>query len=120
MTAGVSMYFRDNRIHVRKGTIAELGNPRYVHLHVNEKKKQLFIQPCEKDKDSFRIYYKADEGSNEENPMRCYLNAKRILDYLSRLIGVDRYSESLRFDGELMEEDNVLFIDLTSYKVIPY
>ena len=114
------MYFRDNRIHVRKGTIAALGNPHYVHLHVNEKKKRLFIEACEKDKDSFRIYYKKDDGTDEENPVRCYINAKRVLDYLSRLIGVDRYSESLRFNGELIDEENVLFIDLTKFEVIPY
>ena len=114
------MYFRDSRIHVRKGTIVALGNPHYVHLHVNEKKKQMFIEPCEKDRDSFRIYYKKDEDSDDENPVRCYINAKRVLDYLSRLIGVDRYSESLRFYGEMIEEDNVLYIDLTNYEVIPY
>lgn len=124
MTAGVSMYFRVDRIHIRKGAIAALGNPHYVHLRVNERKKQLFIQSCEKDKDAFRIYYKPEADTDEESPERCYINAKRLLDYLSRLIGVERYSESLRFYSELIEDEGsderLLFIDLTKYDVIPY
>lgn len=184
---GISLYFRNNRIHIRKGTIEVLNHPAYVHLFINEGKKQMFIQSCEKNKDAFRVYYKAGvertEESFEENtvlhadndepeiscekskkdslnngknsstieinpvmdktensnlssdsskkrsvgpkeiavrPERFYINAKSLLDYLSKIIGVDRQSESLRYYGELLPDGKTLYVDLTQYEVIPY
>lgn len=184
---GISLYFRNNRIHIRKGTIELLNHPAYVHLFINEGKKQMFIQSCEKNKDAFRVYYKArverTEESFEENtvlhadndepeiscekskkdslnngknsstieinpvmdktensnlssdsskkrsvgpkeiavrPERFYINAKSLLDYLSKIIGVDRQSESLRYYGELLPDGKTLYVDLTQYEVIPY
>lgn len=184
---GISLYFRNNRIHIRKGTIEVLNHPAYVHLFINEGKKQMFIQSCEKNKDAFRVYYKAGvertEESLEENtvlhadnnepeiscekskkdslnngknsstieinpvmdktensnlssdsskersvgpkeiavrPERFYINAKSLLDYLSKIIGVDRQSESLRYYGELLPDGKTLYVDLTKYEVIPY
>lgn len=147
----------------------------------------MFIQSCEKNKDAFRVYYKAGvertEESFEENtvlhadndepgisyekskkyslnngknsstidinpvmdktensnlssvsskersvgpkeiavrPERFYINAKSLLDYLSKIIGVDRQSESLRYYGELLPDGKTLYVDLTQYEVIPY
>ena len=147
----------------------------------------MFIQSCEKNKDAFRVYYKAGvertEESLEENtvlhadndepeiscekskkdslnngknsstieinpvmdktensnlssdsskersvgpkkiavrPERFYINAKSLLDYLSKIIGVDRQSESLRYYGELLPDGKTLYVDLTQYEVIPY
>ena len=184
---GISLYFRNNRIHIRKGTIEVLNHPAYVHLFINEGKKQMFIQSCEKNKDAFRVYYKAGvertEESFEENtvlhadndepeiscekskkdslnngknsstidinpvmdktentnlssvsskkrsvgpkeiavrPERFYINAKSLLDYLSKIIGVDRQSESLRYYGKLLPDGKTLYVDLTQYEVIPY
>ena len=184
---GISLYFRNNRIHIRKETIEVLNHPAYVHLFINEGKKQMFIQSCEKNKDAFRVYYKAGvertEESFEENtvlhadndepeiscekskkdslnngknsstmdinpvmdktensnlssdsskersvgpkdiavwPERFYINAKSLLDYLSKIIGVDRQSESLRYYGELLPDGKTLYVDLTQYEVIPY
>ena len=120
MVAGISMYFRFDRINIRKGTLIALGRPHYVHLRVNEKKKLLFIIPCEKDRDAFRIYYKDSDEAGKESPLRCYINAKKVMDYLAKVVGVDRYSESLRFSGEVVERENRIYIDLTKYDVIPY
>lgn len=64
---GISLYFRNNRIHIRKGTIEVLNHPAYVHLFINEGKKQMFIQSCEKNKDAFRVYYKARVERTEES-----------------------------------------------------
>lgn len=64
---GISLYFRNNRIHIRKGTIEVLNHPAYVHLFINEGKKQMFIQSCEKNKDAFRVYYKAGVERTEES-----------------------------------------------------
>ncbi len=118
--SGISIYFCDNRIHILKDTIRALGNPRYVHLHINEEKKYLFISACEKDKDAFRIYYKVNDATDEMNPKRFHINAKGLLNYLSKVIGVERYSDSLRFPGQLLEGDSIVYFDLTNYEVIPY
>ena len=53
-------------------------------------------------------------------PERFYINAKSLLDYLSKIIGVDRQSESLRYYGELLPDGKTLYVDLTQYEVIPY
>ena len=87
---------------------------------MNEEQKQLFIARCEKDEDSFRVYYKKSDESEETSPLVCYINAKRILDYFARVVGVRRNSDSLRFKGEVYEEGRIVFIDLSNYEVITH
>lgn len=36
---GISLYFRNDRIHIRKRTIEVLNHPAYVQLFINEEKK---------------------------------------------------------------------------------
>lgn len=198
---GISLYFRNDRIHIRKRTIEVLNHPAYVQLFINEGKKQLFIQSSTKNKDAFRVYYKPEvkkklstktvntapldnqtgsqescekicadnlihgdnsstikynnvsenptanaaekdmNGQNnrvmqrqlEENtdvveaametvirPERFYVNAKSLLDYLAKVIGVSRQSDSLRYIGELLPDGKTVYIDLTHYEIIPY
>lgn len=199
---GISLYFRNDRINIRKRTIEVLNHPAYVHLFINEGKKQLFIQSSTKNKDAFRVYYKpgskkktsketgkteltdnrsgcqescekicadnlihgdnsstikhnnisanpitnsAEKVMNEQDlldvpekptqentdvaeasmetvirPERFYVNAKSLLDYLAKVIGVSRQSDSLRYVGELLPDGKTVYIDLTRYEVIPY
>lgn len=151
---GISLYFRDNRIHIWKKTIDALKSPGYVCLFINEARKQLFIQSCKKNKDAFRVYYKSgshkEKGQNmaytvqgslpsmalsdiaEESsvpqeyehgsarPERFYINAKPLLDYLARLIGVERESESLRYYGQLLPDEKTIYINLVNYEIITY
>lgn len=126
MKAGISLYFRQDKIRIRIGTMEQLGCPDYIHLRINEEKKQLFIEKCEKDLDSFHIVYhmrpqESDEGQNVRAVMTtsCYINAKRLLRYLAGIINVSVDSPSLRFAGQLMS-DGRIFIDLSKYTVIPY
>ena len=196
---GISLYFRNDRIHIRKRTIEVLNHPAYIQLFINEEKKQLFIQSSTKNKDAFRVYYKPEskkksstetvntapldnqtgsqescekictdnlihgdnsstikynnvsenstanaaekdmnkqnirvmQGRLEENtddeeratvirPERFYINAKSLLDYLAKVIGVSRQSDSLRYVGELLPDGKTVYIDLTHYEIIPY
>ena len=117
--AGISMYFRDNRINVRKETMRVLGNPRYLKLKVNEQQKVLFLLASERDKDAIRIIINKTQD-DDDGQQHYYVNAKKLVEYLARLIGVERYSESLRFRGIYMEEENAVCIDLNNYEVIPY
>ena len=104
----------------------QLGCPDYIHLLINEEKKQLFIEKCEKDLDSFHIVYhmrpqESGEGQNVRAVMTtsCYINAKRLLRYMAGIINVPVDSPSLRFEGQIMP-DGRIFIDLSKYTVIPY
>lgn len=196
---GITLYFRNDRIHIRKRTVEVLNHPAYVQLFINEGKKQLFIQSSTKNKDAFRVYYKpeskkkasketgntvptdnqagsqesqgkicadnliyednsstikyknisanpttnafekdmngqyvraltqrAEENPDDEEmetvirPERFYVNAKSLLDYLAKVIGVSRQSDSLRYVGELLPDGETVYIDLTRYEVIPH
>lgn len=114
---GISMYFWDNRISIWKKTLLKLGNPQYIHLRINQSKKHLFIQRCEeRDNDAFPIKCSDDLDEMEH----CYINAKNLMQYLANLIDVPYPSNSLRFDGRIMEDEITLFVDLNSYQEIPY
>lgn len=113
METGISLYFRSNRLNIRKKTMLDLGSPGYIHLIINEEMKWMFIQKCERDKDAFHVYY-----SRKQSSSRFYINAKNFLKYLSRVIGVKEDSDSLRFSGSLMEDGKTVFINLVDYQVI--
>lgn len=117
--SGISAYFKSDRIRIRYKTIEELDCPEYIHLRINEEKKHLFIEKCERDMDAFRIEYRqASDGRKVKDPS-CYINAKNFLEYMSGVIGVPKDSPSLRFEGRSMP-DGTIFIDLNRYEVIEY
>lgn len=115
MLRGISLYFAANRINIHKQTIYDLGKPEYIHLLINEKEKQMFIQSCERDLDAFRLYYAPESG---DKAGRFYVNAKSLLTYLANVIGVDRNGPSLRFFGILLENGATVYINLKEYEVI--
>ena len=117
---GVSMYFRDNRLRLHYRTILDLQYPQYIHLRINEEKKQLFIQKCEKDRNAFRLIYNAGrkQGKCGIDEYSCHINDKRFLRYLSHVVGVPVDSPSLRFRGAMMNDGRTVYIDLTSYEQI--
>lgn len=112
---GVSFYFRVDRIRMRYQTIIDLGRPQYVHFRVDERRKWMFIQACERDQNAFTLFYK-DEGRIHES--KNFINAKRFLTYLANVVGVPRDSESLFFPGVLIPEMQAVFIDLRNYERI--
>ena len=113
--SGISTYFNQDKIRIRFKTIEDLGYPEYIHLRINESKKQLFIEKCARDMDAFRIEY----SSGKVKQQSCYINAKRFLQYMAAVIGVTTESPSLRFSGRALPDGRV-FIDLTDYTVINY
>ena len=117
--SGISTYFKGDRLRIRYKTIEELDYPEYIHLRINEEKKHLFIEKCERDMDAFRIEYrKVLDGRKVKDPS-CYINAKNFLEYMAGVIGVPKDSPSLRFKGYSMP-DGTVFIDLNQYEVIEY
>lgn len=117
LETGISMYFWDQRINIRKKALLDLGNPPFIHLMVNEKEKQLFVQRCEKrDNDTFSIEYHEESGDRE-----CYyIYAKNLMRYLASVVGVPFPSNSLRFGGQILDDGKTLFVDLKEYQEIPY
>ena len=117
---GITMYFRDDRLRLRYKTVLDLQYPQYIHLRINEKKQQLFIQKCEKDRNAFRLKYSdsPEQGKYGIEEHSCFINDRRFMRYLSHVIGVPEDSPSLRFRGALMEDGRTIFIDLTKYEEI--
>ena len=115
--SGISTYFNGDRIRIRYKTIEDLDYPEYIHLRINEEKKHLFIEKCERDMDAFRIEYRqALDGRKVKDPS-CYIHDKNFLEYVAGVIGVPKDSPSLRFEGKSMP-DGTVFIDLNRYEVI--
>jgi len=120
---GISMYFTNDRIYLRKQTIMALRSPAYIHLSINRGNKLLIITPCEKDKDAFRVHYNewytyTIDGVKYKDPLASFINAKWLLDFLARIVGVKRDSISLRFAGLLHNEE--IIIDLKHYEEVIY
>ena len=122
--SGISIYFRQDKIRIRFKTIEQLGNPEHIHLRLNEEKKHLFLEKCERDIDSFRIEYHRENRVQDSGVVgkkikdkSCYVHAKRFLEYLSHVIGVPQDSPSLFFAG-YPQPDGTVFIDLNHYTVI--
>ena len=115
--AGISTYFRNDKIRMRHKTIEDLAYPEYIHLRINEEKKHLFIEKCDRDKDAFSIKYTQDHDGKKVKEQACYIHAKNFLEYMARVIGVPEDSPSLRFSGILMP-DGTVFVDLNHYEVI--
>ena len=117
--SGISAYFNDDKIRIRYKTIEDLDYPEYIHLRINEEKKHLFIEKCERDMDAFHIeYHQVPNGRKVKDPS-CYIHAKNFLEYMAGVIGVPKNSPSLRFEGRPMP-DGTVFFDLRHYEVIKY
>lgn len=116
LESGLSTYFNQGKIRIRFKTIEEMGHPDYIRFRINEKKKHLFIEKCSRCIESFRIEYQSDKKVKEQS---CYINTKRLLEYLAAVIGVPADSPSLRFKGK-MQADGTFFVDLSQYTVISH
>ena len=115
--SGISTYFKGDRIRIRFKTIEELEYPEYIHIRINEDKKQLFLEKCQRDMDAFHIIYSCVDEEKKVKTQSCYINAKNFLKHLADVIGVPYDSPSLRFVGQRMP-DGTVFIDLRRYEVI--
>lgn len=113
---GITLSFRHDCIHIRKETIAALGEPEYIHLRINNEEKQIFIQSCEKDNDAFRVSYYVVDGKTDSGKYCIF--AKKLLTYLALVIGVEYPSNSLWFSGQLLDDKKTVFVDLSTYRVI--
>lgn len=119
MESGISVYFTQDRIRMRYKTLEDLEYPEYIHLRINEEKKHLFIEKCERDMDAFRIEYSKQLDGKKVKSKSCYIHAKKYLEYMAAVIGVPKDSPSLRFAGKPMQ-GGIVFFDLNNYEVVEY
>ena len=116
MESGITVNFSNNEINIRTKTLKDLRSPRFVHIFINEKERQLLIQRCdERDNDAFPIDYAAVEIDK-----KCRFKAKPLVIYLANVIGVEYPSQTLRFCGNLLEDGNTVLIDLDDHQFLPY
>ena len=85
--SGISVYFNGDKIRIRYKTIEELDYPEYIHLRINEEKKHLFIEKCERDMDAFRIEYQQVLDGRKVKDPSCYIHAKNFLEYIQKVKG---------------------------------
>ena len=111
---GVSIYFRDDAINVKRLSLMDIGTPKYIHLLLDKNKKLLYIQACEKDKNAFLI-------QKSDMDKRFMIICKRFVRYLASVIGV-KYdtSNSLKFQDCVQIDAFTLRIDLRHYEEVQY
>jgi hypothetical protein len=93
--------------------------PKYIHVLINEDEKAVFIQKCEYDQDAFEVRF---EHLKKDGSLLMYykINAKPLLRYFARLLGVGFDSESFWFSGILLDDGVTVYVDLKKYQIIPY
>ena len=116
-TISMALCFRDSRINISKKTMEALGMPGYVHLLIDRGQKWLFLKACERDKDAINVYYTTGEGSEL---FHYQIIGKTLLSLISGIMGVGRYSDSLRLLGSYLPDDEAVYFDMNRYDVIPY
>lgn len=114
---GLAIYFYDERIRIAEKTFEDLRYPRYIHLFINEKEKQLYIRAAEaRDNDTFRVSVTKRGGE-----YRYRISSKRFVKYLAAVVGVPFPSDSLWFEeGILLPDGKTVRIDLSHYNVTEY
>ncbi len=113
---GISIYFYDGRIRFHKGSMQDLGQPPYIHLFLNKEDKKLLIRGSEvRDNNAFKVSYRKTNGE-----WRYQINCLQFVKHLAGIIGVEYPSESLLFDGVLLNDKKTVLVDLSKYTKIPY
>ena len=113
---GMAIYFHDERIRIFNKTIEDLGCPKYIHLFINEENGQLFIRRAEKrDNDTFRVTITKHRDSS-----RYRINSKSFVKYLAHVIGVAFPSDSLWFEGRLLDDGMTVLINLRDFHISEY
>ena len=116
MESGITVNFSNNEINIRTKTLKDLRSPRFVHIFINEKERQLLIRRCEeRDNDAFPIDYAAVEIDK-----KCRFKAKPLVIYLASVIGLPYPAQTLRFCGNLLEDGDTVLIDLDDHQFLPY
>jgi len=116
MESGITVNFSNNEINIRIKTLKDLRSPRFVHIFINEKERQLLIRRCEeRDNDAFPIDYAAVEIDK-----KCRFKAKPLVIYLASVIGLPYPAQTLRFCGNLLEDGDTVLIDLDDHQFLPY
>ena len=106
----LSMSFTGRRILLHKNLIESLDKPEYLRFYVDEESKQLFLQGTDQPKDAYHLYYQNRSGD--------YVNSTPLMKYLAKVIGVGYPSASLRFQGQMLEDNQTAFFNLSDYTTL--
>ena len=93
-----------------KLTLEQLGYAAFVHMFIDQEKKQVFIQACEKDKAAIPFYKEPEEGKQ----LLVRITGKKNSQRLMELAGVMDCGKGIRFYGDFLPEDNAIVFDMTS------
>ena len=84
-----------------------MGKPAFIHIYFDDTGKRVAFQPCQKDEDARPFY----SPSIKANVIRW--SNRRLRDHLCRLAEIKPTKNGIRFDGEYLEDENLLLIDLS-------
>ena len=98
MTA--TLRFRRNQVVFSKDTLEAIGMPEWVHLLYAE--DMFAIQACERDHDAVSVYHQD----------RYYVTGAPLLELLAGIAGVSTDSDSMRYEGCLVEEEQAVVFGL--------
>ena len=113
----LGFYFRERQVYVGLRTMESLGMPEYVRLYVNEDEKCIFIGSCGKELDCARI---TQSRSKLTGNLYYTFSAPKFLEWMADIMGLPTFSESVSLSGHFVEDENLVYFDLTDYDVIPY
>ena len=107
------MIHGDNSSTIKYNNVSENSTANAAEKDMNKQNIRVMQGRLEENTDD-------EERATVIRPERFYINAKSLLDYLAKVIGVSRQSDSLRYVGELLPDGKTVYIDLTHYEIIPY
>lgn len=96
-------------IQFSKSTIELLNAPAFVHIFIDEEKKQFAIQPCEYDGSAFP-FVKEPTGGKQT---LARWNNTTLVSVFSRIVGKDFKAKAARANGSYFNDENLIIFDLT-------
>ena len=93
-----------------KLVVEQLDYAEYVHLYIDDEKKQVYFQACERDKAAIPFYKKPEKGKQ----MVVRVTGKKNCLLLMELAGIEDCGKGIRFYGEFLPEDHAVVFDMSN------
>lgn len=100
---------RERTITFSKVAIEALKFTPNIHMYINRERKILAFQQAEKDENSIPFYHKPKEGC----PVLVRISDKKKAKLILNLSEQETSEKGIRFFGQLIEEENLIYFDLT-------
>ncbi|MCX8167225.1 MAG: hypothetical protein N3E37_05250 [Candidatus Micrarchaeota archaeon] len=115
LTIGLpSISITENGLTFNKTSIVKIGRPSHVLLMINEKTKQIAIQPCDGENEDATPFLK----NTTKTILSVRWNNKDLLYTLVKLMGWNLTKHGYKVEGEYFSDINTMIFDLNSATII--